>query len=187
MLLVALTGGIGCGKSTAVKYFRSHGVLLIDADEIARQIVEPGKPAYKKLRGEFGSDYFDDENGGRLIREKLGDLVFNNPEVRLKLIMKIFILRNAASSTVLRIQKSAVKSSFKLSEPSLPVKSMWLLTFRCCSKAVLTGSSKRSSSFTGKSMLGIHKKISASFKLPDLNLLNAKISLFIWHMLSNVS
>lgn len=83
MLLVGLTGGIGCGKSTAVKYFRSHDILLIDADEIARQVVEPGQSAYQKLRDEFGSTYFDDKNGGKLIREKLGDLVFNSPEVLL--------------------------------------------------------------------------------------------------------
>ncbi|KAI6190161.1 Dephospho-CoA kinase 1 [Aphelenchoides bicaudatus] len=85
MLLVALTGGIGCGKSTAVKYFRSLGILLIDADKIARQVVEPGQPAYLKLREEFGAEYFDDENDGKLRREKLGELVFSNQEKRRKL------------------------------------------------------------------------------------------------------
>lgn len=81
MLLCALTGGIGCGKSTAVNFLRSRSILVIDADEIARQVVEPGQPAYLKLRDEFGSEYFDDKNDGRLLREKLGSLVFNNPEV----------------------------------------------------------------------------------------------------------
>lgn len=81
MLLCGLTGGIGCGKSTAVKFFRLHSIPVVDADEVARKVVEPGKPAYLKLREEFGSEYFDDENGGRLLREKLGVLVFNDPEV----------------------------------------------------------------------------------------------------------
>lgn len=80
--MCALTGGIGCGKSTVVKFFRSRSIPVIDADEIARSVVEPGKPAYLKLRSEFGSDYFDDPNGGQLMREKLGDLVFSNAEVR---------------------------------------------------------------------------------------------------------
>jgi dephospho-CoA kinase len=81
MLLCALTGGIGCGKSTVVRYFRARSIPVIDADEIARSVVEPGKPAYLKLRNEFGSEYFDEENGGQLMREKLGNLVFNDAEV----------------------------------------------------------------------------------------------------------
>jgi dephospho-CoA kinase len=85
MLLVALTGGIACGKSMAIKFLRSHDIRLIDADEIARQVVEPGQPAYQKLREEFGPEYFDEQ--GQLIREKLGNLIFNNPEVWITLIL----------------------------------------------------------------------------------------------------
>jgi dephospho-CoA kinase len=83
MLLCALTGGIGCGKSTAVKFFRSHSIPVVDADEVARQVVEPGKPAYLQLRQEFGAEFFDDQNGSILLREKLGELVFTNVEVSL--------------------------------------------------------------------------------------------------------
>lgn len=45
-------------------------------------MVRPGEAAYKQLRTEFGPEYFDDENGGALIRDKLGKLVFSNPGVR---------------------------------------------------------------------------------------------------------
>ncbi|VDK21455.1 unnamed protein product [Anisakis simplex] len=81
MFLVGLTGGISTGKSTVSNIFKNHGIPVIDADLIAREVVEPGQPAYHKLREEFGSEIFDDENGGVLIREKLGQLVFSNQQV----------------------------------------------------------------------------------------------------------
>lgn len=126
MLLVGLTGGIGCGKSTAVKYFRSHDILLIDADEIARQVVEPGQSAYQKLRDEFGSTYFDDKNGGKLIREKLGDLVFKNPEVLFFYgdCCIICFFRNAENSTALPTRRFDAKFFFKLSKRFLLVANM---------------------------------------------------------------
>lgn len=54
--------------------------------------MEPGKPAYLKLREEFGSGIFDDENGGVLIREKLGQMVFSDPEVYIIYSHIIFII-----------------------------------------------------------------------------------------------
>ncbi|CAD5232038.1 unnamed protein product [Bursaphelenchus xylophilus] len=85
MFLVGLTGGIACGKSTVSKIFRDNGVFVVDADQIARQVVEPGKPAYNQLRTEFGAEYFNDEIDGSLNREKMGNLVFHNVEARKKL------------------------------------------------------------------------------------------------------
>ncbi|VDD94105.1 unnamed protein product [Enterobius vermicularis] len=84
MFLVGLTGGIATGKSTVSAIFQENNIPIIDADKIAYSVVEPGKPAYLKLREEFGSGIFDDENGGVLIREKLGQMVFSDPEVRKK-------------------------------------------------------------------------------------------------------
>uniref|UniRef100_A0A1I7UHB1 Dephospho-CoA kinase n=1 Tax=Caenorhabditis tropicalis TaxID=1561998 RepID=A0A1I7UHB1_9PELO len=82
MLVVGLSGGVATGKSTVSSVFRAHGVPIIDADLVARQVVVPGTSTYKSLRKEFGDEYFDDEHGGVLRRDKLGKLIFNNPEKR---------------------------------------------------------------------------------------------------------
>ncbi|EFP09095.1 hypothetical protein CRE_25264 [Caenorhabditis remanei] len=82
MLVVGLSGGVATGKSTVSNVFRAHGVPIIDADLVARQVVVPGTSTYKRLRKEFGDEYFDDEQGGVLRRDKLGKLIFSNPEKR---------------------------------------------------------------------------------------------------------
>lgn len=75
MLKVGLTGGIGCGKSTAVDAFRELGVLIIDADEVARDIVEPGTKALTEIAKLFGDDILL-ENGA-LNRSKLKEIIFS--------------------------------------------------------------------------------------------------------------
>ena len=57
MLNVGLTGGIGCGKSTAVNAFRELGAMIIDADQVARDIVEPGTKALTQIAEHFGDDF----------------------------------------------------------------------------------------------------------------------------------
>ncbi|KAH9520316.1 hypothetical protein Btru_060476 [Bulinus truncatus] len=84
MFLVGLTGGIASGKSTVAKIFRDElGCACIDADVIARQVVEPGKVAYKKIKAEFGEEVFSSD--GTLKREKLGDIIFHDESKRQKL------------------------------------------------------------------------------------------------------
>ncbi|CAJ0942367.1 unnamed protein product, partial [Mesorhabditis belari] len=85
MFIVGLTGGIATGKSTVSQIFHDRGIPVIDADEMARKVVEPGGPAYAQLRAEFGAEYFDDENGGVLLRKKLGTIVFNDASKRRRL------------------------------------------------------------------------------------------------------
>ena len=75
MLKVGLTGGIGCGKSTAVDAFRDLGVLIIDADEVARDIVEPGTKALTEIAELFGADILL-ENGA-LNRARLKGIIFS--------------------------------------------------------------------------------------------------------------
>ena len=75
MLNVGLTGGIGCGKSTAVKAFRELGAMIIDADQVARDIVEPGTKALAQIAEHFGDDILL-ENGA-LNRTKLGKIIFS--------------------------------------------------------------------------------------------------------------
>ncbi|MEV5970752.1 dephospho-CoA kinase [Streptomyces sp. NPDC051921] len=78
MLKVGLTGGIGAGKSEVSRLFVSYGAVLIDADRIAREVVEPGTPGLAAVVAEFGSEVLTPE--GTLDRPKLGSVVFNDPE-----------------------------------------------------------------------------------------------------------
>ncbi|MDT0379935.1 dephospho-CoA kinase [Streptomyces sp. DSM 42041] len=74
MLKVGLTGGIGAGKSEVSRLLRSYGAVLVDADRIAREVVEPGTPGLDAVVAEFGPDVLAAD--GTLDRPKLGALVF---------------------------------------------------------------------------------------------------------------
>ncbi|MFK4225560.1 dephospho-CoA kinase [Streptomyces sp. NPDC019890] len=78
MLKVGLTGGIGAGKSEVSRLLASHGAVLIDADKIAREVVEPGTPGLAAVVDAFGSEVLTAE--GALDRPKLGSIVFADPE-----------------------------------------------------------------------------------------------------------
>src|SRR3990172_7070910 len=82
-LLVGLTGGIGSGKSTVSRMFRDLSCLIIDADLLAREVVEPGEPAYAKIVAEFGKQILDAE--GQIDRKKLGAVVFGDAAKRKRL------------------------------------------------------------------------------------------------------
>ena len=76
MLRVGLTGGIGSGKSTAVDAFRVLGIPIIDADQIAKEAVEPGSKALDELADHFGKQILS-ENGA-LDRQQLKGIIFND-------------------------------------------------------------------------------------------------------------
>lgn len=78
MLKVGLTGGIGAGKSEVSRLLVSYGAVLIDADRIAREVVEPGTPGLAAVVAEFGPGVLTPE--GTLDRPRLGSIVFNDPE-----------------------------------------------------------------------------------------------------------
>ncbi len=80
MIRLGLTGGIGMGKSMAAKLLCEHGVKVIDSDEIARSLVEPGKPALEEIIEAFGIEFLKDD--GELNREKLAGLVFSDDSMR---------------------------------------------------------------------------------------------------------
>ncbi|TQK43811.1 dephospho-CoA kinase [Streptomyces sp. SLBN-118] len=74
MLKVGLTGGIGAGKSEVSRLLESYGAVLIDADKIAREVVEPGTPGLAAVVEAFGPEILDPK--GALDRPKLGSVVF---------------------------------------------------------------------------------------------------------------
>lgn len=81
MLVVGLTGGIGSGKSTVANLFAKHGVPIIDADVIAREITTPNHPAFVSIIQHFGKDVV--LQNGSLNRAKLRQLIFSQPEQKL--------------------------------------------------------------------------------------------------------
>ena len=96
MKIVGLTGGISSGKSTVSSYLKQLKIPVIDADEVARKVVEPNSQGARKIRKTFSSDVFEED--GSLNRQKLGALIFSNAENRQKLddllqpLIKIMIL-----------------------------------------------------------------------------------------------
>lgn len=78
MVVIGLTGNIASGKSTAAKILQEFGCLVIDADQVGRDVIEPGQPAYVQLKQAFGEDYFLPD--GKLNRKKLGSYVFASPQ-----------------------------------------------------------------------------------------------------------
>ncbi|EPF15151.1 dephospho-CoA kinase [Bacillus cereus BAG1O-3] len=82
-VVIGLTGGIASGKSTVSEMFRELSIPVIDADVIAREVVEQGKPAYNKIVEVFGAEVLQQD--GELDRPRLGSIVFYNEEKRLQL------------------------------------------------------------------------------------------------------
>lgn len=83
MLVVGLTGGIGSGKSTAARRFEELGVAVIDADVIAREVVEPGKSGFNEVVAAFGDQVVGHD--GKLDRAVLRSIIFADAEQKMRL------------------------------------------------------------------------------------------------------
>ena len=79
MIKVALTGGIGSGKSAAGDFFEDLGAIVVDADQLARDVIERGTDGFDELVATFGDEIL---TNGILDRSKLGQIVFADPEAR---------------------------------------------------------------------------------------------------------
>lgn len=82
-LLVGLTGGIGSGKTTVARMLAGKGAVVVDADALARQVLEPGQPALEEVRQVFGPEVL--QHDGSLDRRALARLVFANADARKRL------------------------------------------------------------------------------------------------------
>ncbi|MGN4981554.1 dephospho-CoA kinase [Aeromonas dhakensis] len=80
MYVVAITGGIGSGKTTVANQFAELGIEVVDADIIAREVVEPGTPALAAIAAHFGADVIAPD--GRLDRRQLRERVFTDPQAK---------------------------------------------------------------------------------------------------------
>jgi dephospho-CoA kinase len=83
MKLLGLTGGVGMGKSTCTDLLRARQIPVVDTDDLAREVVEPGQPALAEIEHVFGPEFIDAQ--GRLRRDTLAARVFAEPEARKQL------------------------------------------------------------------------------------------------------
>jgi dephospho-CoA kinase len=105
VLTVAITGGIGSGKSALADLLVARGALLIDADQIARDVVEPGQPALAKLVKAFGGAILKPD--GSLDRQQLADVAFADAEH----VAKLNAIVHPAISEELLARREAVRAS----------------------------------------------------------------------------
>lgn len=80
MKIIGLTGNIASGKTEVAKIFKELGAKIIDADKIAREVVEPGEPAWQEIVEEFGRNILNSD--GSINRKKLGEIIFNDDRRR---------------------------------------------------------------------------------------------------------
>ena len=80
MITVGLTGGIACGKSFVTNLLLEKGAVIIDLDQVAREVVKPGREAWSDILSFFGQEFVDEE--GNIDRQKLGQVVFSDKKKR---------------------------------------------------------------------------------------------------------
>ncbi|CAI8027904.1 Dephospho-CoA kinase domain-containing protein [Geodia barretti] len=80
MLIFGLTGGIASGKSTVSRILEELGCPVVDADVLARRVVEPGRPAWRAIVGHFRDEILQED--GTINRERLGSIVFDDESKR---------------------------------------------------------------------------------------------------------
>lgn len=114
MFVVGLTGGIGSGKTAASDYLASKGIVVVDADIVAREVVAPGQPALEAIRGHFGDPVIQAD--GQLDRRALREIVFADPAARKTLEG---ITHPAIAQSIIRQLQSAQSAYAILASPLL--------------------------------------------------------------------
>lgn len=124
---VGLTGGIGCGKSTAGKMFAELGAIVTDADELAREVVEPGTLGFDGILARWPSVVHD----GKVDRAALAEIVFSDPEALTALEEIVHPLVRAREA---EIEKSAPQGAIVIHDVPLLFESGYWTT---CDKTIL--------------------------------------------------
>ena len=106
MIVVGLTGGVATGKSTVAKMFKQCGAVVIDADELAREVVKPDKPAWRQVVKMFGKTVLNPDR--TLNRRELGAVVFGN---RTKLRQLEHIIHPRVAREQARLTKQAAQKN----------------------------------------------------------------------------
>lgn len=113
-MYLGISGGIGSGKSTAAKMFADLGAVHIDADAIAKEVLEPGQLGYETALDQFGDSILD--SSGHIDRKELAKLVFNDPA---KLAQLEAIVHPAVIARVTQIRESLPESTIVLYDTPL--------------------------------------------------------------------
>lgn len=121
MLKVGLTGSIAVGKSHVLSVLAELGCYVIDADQIAREVVEPGTPGLIAVAAYFGDAVL--RANGTLDREKLGAIVFANEEARLKLNSLLHPLIIARQDELLRAHETQERNGIAVIDAALMIES----------------------------------------------------------------
>lgn len=108
-IVIGLTGGIASGKSTVSDLFKEYNIPVVDADMVAREVVEPGEPALASIVDTFGSDILLPD--GSLDRQKLGGIIFRDQEKRQML--------NNIVHPVVRERMTADRDRLKTAHPAV--------------------------------------------------------------------
>lgn len=116
-MIVGLTGGIACGKSTVAKMFAQLGCVIIDADQVAREVVEPGENGHEAIIHRFGPQILHEN--GELNRKALGDIVFKDKNALADL--------NAILHPLIRTRMNEKKEEAKQIHPPLIIMDIPLL------------------------------------------------------------
>lgn len=101
VLILGVTGNIASGKSTISKELARRGAVVVDADQLAREVVESGSSALKKIVDVFGSEVLQDD--GHLDRDKLGQMVF--ADVKVRAMLNRIVHPEIAKKSVQRLQE----------------------------------------------------------------------------------
>lgn len=111
MRLIGLTGGIASGKSTVARLLERLGAAVVDADLLAREVVEPGEEALQAIAARFGEEVLNSD--GTLNRAKLGEIVFADPSARRDLEgITHPAIRRMADERLERLQRAGVQTAF---------------------------------------------------------------------------
>jgi dephospho-CoA kinase len=119
--LIALTGGIASGKSTIAAHLAELGAVVVDADALAREVVEPGEPALESIRSAFGDEVIRAD--GSLDRPALGRIVFADPQRRHE-------LNGIVHPAVLHRSHAAFEAAFALDRRAVVVYDVPLIDAR---------------------------------------------------------
>ena len=118
MTIIGLTGGIGSGKSTVAEMLKELGAKIIDADQIAREVVEPGEPLLAMIAAEFGKDCLTEQ--GRLNRQFLASVIFNDEDKRKTLNRLIHpVIKKSIENKIKKIKAMDQQAIIVLEAPLL--------------------------------------------------------------------